>query len=468
MIGTRTRFVLGTLCAALSVGCSSDDDDDGAAPNAIHIGALTDETGPSASPLYRNAVALASKQMNQALANAGSKVRFAVSFADSQSNGPHSQMRAADLINGDRVVGLVTDISGDTVAVNTLNYLDESPAEYKVPISCYLCSAASINNPAATDADAARQAALRDEDDWLFRTFFNAKYEAAVQSQILLGTDGGDLNGDGLVKVGVYAINDPYGQSSAAAVKAAMTELVTGESSVEVVFFDPAADLNSYDFGSDLDQLTDSKNADTGDNDGEPDAIFLALLSGSSSGAVKAYREGDYQPPLFATTAFRRNAILSNLGDLARGVQGNSPPLVSDDASGRAFQAAFEENGDQAEMGCSGAYDSTVALMLASIAASVDMMDPSEVSAEAVREAMAKISDPDGEPVSATVEDFQHAYEVLAAGDTVRYEGASGATNYNERGDATPVLVHWTVEQKRFVESDIYDCSSDELCAPKE
>src|ERR1041384_1982880 len=216
MIGTRTRFVVGTLCAALSVGCGSEDDDkDGNAPNAIHIGALTDETGPSASPLYRNAVALSSKQMNLALSNAGSKVRFAISFADSQSNGALSQSSAKDLINENKVVGVVTDISGDTVSVNTLNYQDEPLADYKVPVTCYLCSSAFINNPEAkAERAAARQAALRDEDNWLFRTFFNAKYEAAVQTQILLGTDGGDLNGDGVVKVGGYAINDAYGQSS--------------------------------------------------------------------------------------------------------------------------------------------------------------------------------------------------------------------------------------------------------------
>lgn len=468
MIGTRTRFVLGTLCASLLVACGSDDNGDGAAPNAIHIGALTDETGPSASPLYRNAVAMASKQMNQALSDTGSKLRFDVRFGDSQSNGAHSQGLAAAMVNDDKVVGIVTDISGDTVSVNMLNYQEEEPAAaYKVPISCFLCSAASINNESAMDADPVKQSALRDEDDWLFRTFFNAKYEAAVQSQILLGKDDGDLNGDGRVKVGVYAINDPYGQSSAAAVKTALSSLVQGDSAVEVVFFDPAADLNSYDFGKDLDQLTDAKNAETGDNDGEPDAVFLALLTGSSSGAVKAYREGDYSPPLFATTAFRRNTVLSNLKSFAEGVQGNSPPLVADDDSGHAFQAAFEESGDQAEMGCAGAFDSTVALMLASIAASVNLEDPSSVSADAVRAAMSKISDPSGEPITATVEDFAKAYAVLTSGGTVRYDGASGATNYDARGDASPVLVHWEVEQKKFIESEQYDCASDELCAVK-
>src|ERR1041384_2329590 len=135
MIGTRTRFVVGTLCAALSVGCGSEDDDkDGNAPNAIHIGALTDETGPSASPLYRNAVALASKQMNLALSNAGSKVRFAISFADSQSNGALTKSSARALIKEKKFVVMLPDIGGDTVSVNTLNYKGEPLADYKVPV----------------------------------------------------------------------------------------------------------------------------------------------------------------------------------------------------------------------------------------------------------------------------------------------------------------------------------------------
>ncbi len=65
------------------------------------------------------------------------------------------------------------------------------------------------------DVDPLRQAAARDADGWLFRTFFNAKYEAAVQTQILLNQDGGDLNGDGQVKIAVYAIDDAYGNSAA-------------------------------------------------------------------------------------------------------------------------------------------------------------------------------------------------------------------------------------------------------------
>ncbi len=452
------RFTLVTsLLLALTTGCG-DDEASSESPNAIHIGALTDETGVSASPLYRNAVDLARQHINEALEAAGNKTRFNVAFEDSQSDGARSKQMAASLINNEGVVGIVTDISGDTLSVNTLNYEegDARTADYQVPIACYLCSAASLNNPNYEDADAVKQAAARDGDDWLFRTFFNAKYEAVVQTQILLNQDGGDLNGDGDVRIAVYAIDDAYGQSAAKAVQESADELTDGEATVEVVFLDPKADVNSYDFGDDLEKLID----------GDPDAVFLALLSLSSSAAVKAYREAEYEPPLFATTAFRRNHVLTALQDAAEGVEGNSPPLVADDVSGRTFQDAFEQQGEPTEMGCSGAYDSAMALMLAALHASAGLEEPSSVTADAVRESMSAISDPEGELIYATPGDFEKAVGILSEGGTIRYSGASGATNYDAAGDASPVLVHWTVAQQKFVESESYACSEeDPLCS---
>lgn len=448
-----------SLLLSLVTGCG-DDDEPAESPNAIQIGALTDETGVSASPLYRNAVDLARKQINRALEQAGNKTRFNVLFEDSQSSGDRSKAMAAELINKEGVVGLVTDISGDTLAVNTLNYEegDERTANYRVPITCYLCSAASLNNPNYEDPDPLREAAARDGDNWLFRTFFNAQYEAAVQTQILLNQDGGDLNGDGHIKIAVYAIDDAYGQSAAKAVKESAEVLAKDKSSVEVVFLPPESDVNSYDFGKDFRTLmNDNGHA----HKGEPDAVFLALLSLSSSAAVKAYREADYKAPLFATTAFRRNHVLATLLDVAEGVQGNSPPLVSDDISGQTFREAFEQGGEPTEMGCSGAYDSAMTLMLAALHASADLEEPHLVTADAVRDSMSAISDPDGELIYATPEDLVRAVEILSQGGTIRYSGPSGSTNYDEAGDASPLLVHWTVSNLKFVESESYECSAE-------
>lgn len=464
----RTRLAAwlftGSLAACGSTGATTGD------PNAIVLGALADSTGASATTLYATAINLAASQMNQAMAAAKSNIRFNVRVVDSQSDPAHSQAAVAELINVDRIKGVVSDISGDTVNVNMLNYDPSSSAQYQIPITCYLCSSAFINNPGASDADPVRQNAMRDDEGWLFRTFFNAKYEAAVQTRIALKRgDQGDLNGDGVFKVGVYASDDAYGQSSAAAVKDAVAELRSGESAVEVIFQPPKVDANSYDWGSDLETLLDDRNQETKAVDGKPDVIFITLLSLGATAAAKAYHEAAYTTPLQATTAFRRNYILRSLTAAAEGIEGNSPRLVASDESGTAFKNAFEiaSSGEPTEMGCSGAYDSTIALMLAAVKASMFKDNPSDVLASEVRSALAEVSDENGTVIHATVDDFAKAYELLQGRKPIAYHGASGATNYDAAGDAHPELVHWKVQQQRFIESESYDCLNEPLCAEK-
>ena len=75
--------------------------------NTIRIGAVVDQTGGSTSPHYRAAIELAGRQMNDALAQAGSNVRFDLVFGDSKSNPPFAQQEALRLINQHGVKALV-------------------------------------------------------------------------------------------------------------------------------------------------------------------------------------------------------------------------------------------------------------------------------------------------------------------------------------------------------------------------
>ena len=111
------------------------------------IGAVVDQTGGSTSPHYRAAIELAGRQMNEALAQAGSKVRFDIVFGDSKSNPPFAQQEALRLINQNGVKALVGDSSGVSVALNRLNYDPASQAKGKVAITCFQCSSSFINDP---------------------------------------------------------------------------------------------------------------------------------------------------------------------------------------------------------------------------------------------------------------------------------------------------------------------------------
>ena len=89
----------------------------------VRIGALVDQTGPSTSPLFKSAVELAAAQMNEALEKRHSRLEIEVVFGDTKGTVPATaQAEALRLINEEGVQALVSDSSGDTVAVNKLNY----------------------------------------------------------------------------------------------------------------------------------------------------------------------------------------------------------------------------------------------------------------------------------------------------------------------------------------------------------
>jgi hypothetical protein len=458
------------LLGALSAACSSDDSspnpsDDG--NNAIIVlGALADRTGPSASTSYESALSLAQSQMNAALEQAGLHIRFDTKIADSQSAVTAARDSAIDLINNQNVKGIVSDISADTLALNQLNYDSATPASYKVPITCYACSAAAFNDPAAMDADPLKQAGYRDEDNWLYRVFFNGKYEASVSTRIMLHkTNGGDINNDGNFKVTVYAQDDAFGKSSATSLQKAVDALVASQPhSVEIIYLPPTTDPTAYDWNSDIERLVDDRN-ETMDNvvDGKPDAIFLALLPLLATGVVSAYTDSGYDIPMQAATAFRRNYILRAIGDKAVGLEGDSPRVYGQDDSGFAYANAYQTaSGDVPEMLSAYVYDGLVTLMLASLKASVNLPDPSLVEASAVRDQMLSVTDSAGEVVRSTTEGLARAATLIAGGQPIQYRGASGVGLWDGVGDAFPAMVHWTVVNDgslRFKEEEAYDCS---------
>jgi len=237
----------------------------------VRIGALVDQTGASTSPLFRTAVELAASQMNEALARAHSRLAFEVVFGDTKSN-PQGQAEAVRLINQERVVALVSDSSGVTVAVNKLNYDPASAAKRKVPVTCFQCSSGFINDPNVVESDPMTQAAERDPDNWLFRVFYIANYEAAVLTQIALKTtNNGQGNGDGNFKIGIFA--DGGHRSLATSIANTVKSFYSGPASTEITYFTSVANL-----AADWAKVVDNRNEATGQADGLPDVVIVAML----------------------------------------------------------------------------------------------------------------------------------------------------------------------------------------------
>jgi hypothetical protein len=273
----------------------------------IRIGAVVNQTGGSTSPLYRAAVELAATQMNAALDRKGSRVKFEVVLGDSKSNPPFAQSEALRLINQEQVKALVTDSSGVTIAINKFNYDPATPAKQKVPITCFQCSSSFINDANVVESDPLTQAAERDVDNWLFRVFYVAKFEAAVLVQIALGkTDDGKGNGDGNFKIGILA--DAGHRALATGIAAALPSFYQQPSSTEIIYMSALDKL-----GADWAKVIDAANETTGKTDGVPDVVIVAMLPEAASEAIKAYRQGGHAVPILSNNSFRRNYILKQV-----------------------------------------------------------------------------------------------------------------------------------------------------------
>jgi hypothetical protein len=429
----------------------------------IRIGAVVDQTGGSTSPLYRAAVELAAAQMNAALDRSGSRLRFELAFGDSKSNPQFAQSEALRLINQERVKALVTDSSGVTVAVNKLNYDPTSPAQQQVPITCFQCSSSFINDANVTESDPLTQAAERDLENWLFRVFYVAKYEAAVLLQIALSKTGnGKGNRDGNFKIAVFA--DAGHRALATGIAATLPSFYQEPSSTEIVY---ASTLDKVAAG--WVKIVDSINETTGKTDGAPDIVIVAMLPEAAAEAIRTYRQAGYTFPIISNNSFRRNYIIRQMGAVADGLEGSSVMLVDKSPSGEAFLQAFKAaTGESPEMTSSGAYDATVTLMLAALVVAGDAQRPRDVSPSQIRDALGRINDKSGRKVRPTVEDFELAIRVITQGKPIDYEGAYNSDGWDAVGDMFPPLVHWKVEKGQFVEYELYRCSPQQpLCPSK-
>jgi hypothetical protein len=362
LCATAAAFVFATPASAQS------------ANTTIRIGAVVDQTGGSTSPHYRAAIELAGRQMNEALAQAGSKVRFEISYGDSKSNPPFAQQEALRLINQHGVKALVGDSSGVSVALNRLNYDPASQAKGKVAITCFQCSSSFINDPEVIESDPQVQAAERDADGWLFRVFYVAKFEAGALAQIALKRAN---KGDPL-KVGIFA--DGGHRALAIDLAKAFPRFHRGPLSVKTVY------LSARDkIAAEWPKVVDDKD-EAGKTDGSPDIVIVAMLPDPAAAAIKAYREAGYPIPLLSNNSFRRDHQLKALGALASGVEGSSVTVA--------------------------------------------------------------------------------AAKAAANGEPINYEGAFHAIDWDARGDMFPPLVHWKIENGRFVEYELYACSQDQPNCP--
>lgn len=184
----RSRAV---LLLSLVLGCAQPPPQG----KVLLLGAVIDHSGSNAEPSWGDAVILAQNQMNQALVAAGHPDwSFQIIVNDSRNDPPTALSRVLDLVKNQHVKGLILDNSQTVNAINALNYGPDPATALNVPMQCTSCTSNAINNPTATNPDPIQQKALRNGQQWVFRTVMSSRLMALVLDRdlIKLGTPAAD------------------------------------------------------------------------------------------------------------------------------------------------------------------------------------------------------------------------------------------------------------------------------------
>ena len=176
---------------------------------------------------------------------------------------------------------------------------------------------------------------------------------------------------------------------------------------------------------------------------GQPEALYLALYPAEGTATVREWISlGGTQNMIMANSLksdeFRDNVGMQYLGS-ALGTDTASPRSASADAFRTAYMERFESepNGP----GLANSYDAAMIALLAMEAAGKDASGPD------IAAAVAKVTDPNGTPVSADTAGFAAAKDVLAGGGTVMFQGATGNVRFDGNGDVSAPAVVWSFSE---------------------
>ncbi len=252
-----------------------------------------------------------------------------------------------------------------------------------------------------------------DDDGFVSRTsppdsFQGPTLSTYLVEEALKGAEGKTIN--------IGARNDTYGTGLAQTFRDAWEE-AGGEIGEEVIY---DIDLPNYD--TEADQIVS----------GNPDGIVIIDFPETYNKVGPALvRTGNYD----TATTFVTDGLITDLADAGEeavnGLRGTAPGAPDDETQAQAFDAAYKaaepKDVDRLTFDAQ-TFDSVVLCYLAAVAAG--STEGADIAPE-----IGPVSGPPGDQY--TWEELPAAIEALQNGDDIDYEGAAGALDIDENGDAT-------------------------------
>ncbi len=255
-------------------------------------------------------------------------------------------------------------------------------------------------------------------DGLWFRTFATTRNQSAVAALL--------IKERGYKNVAIFYKNDDWGQDIGKLVKADLESMGLNVPA-SIAITDGQASYRS--------EVTEALKT-------QPDAIYVALYPAEGTLVVREWLSlGGTQEMVVANSLkseeFRDNVGLQYLGKLI-GHDSAQPRTESARGFVELYKARFDA--EPSGPGLPNAFDAVMISLLAMEAAS-------DTNGPAIAEAVAKVTDPQGEPIFPNKEGLMKAKEVLGAGKTISYQGGTGPVRFDANGDVSAPAVAWAFDE---------------------
>ena len=377
--------------------------------NVGHLNAFTGSLTEFGPPL-RNAVALAADHVNRAGGIHGATM--VITARDTGVSPVQGVDAARALVDVENVVAIVGALSsGVTVAVAN---------SVVIPNNTLIISGGST----------APSISVLEDNDYVFRT---APSDAA-QGVVLAGL----AQELGYEKVGIMYINNAYGEGLADQFEQSFSELggtVTART--------PHEDSQPT-FVSELESATE----------GNPDALLVISYPGQAEVYIREALEGGYADTFLFTDGTKGTDWIDAI-DAWDALDGSMGTVQGGPASpGKdAFESSYLDtlgfpvsHPFMAEH-----YDAAVLIALAAAKAN------STTDSAAIRDAVRFVANPPGVVVGPGRDEIAKAIGLLAAGEDINYEGASGVVDFDQNGDVYGPIEIWTIKDGEIQSTGRYE-----------
>ncbi|WP_283101512.1 ABC transporter substrate-binding protein [Vreelandella populi] len=382
----------------------------GLAQAEVKIGFLGGFTGPIESltpPIYDGAQ-LAVAQVNEQGGILDGQT-LAMPSGDTTCADASAASNAADrMVNTENVTAIVGALcTGATVAAAN---------NAAIPGGVVMVSPASTA-PAVTDLN---------DNDLVFRTVPSDAFQGEMLAKLVLAK--------GFDEAAVTYVNNDYGRGLADAFTA------TFEAEGGTVAANEAHEDGRADYRSELGSLSST---------GVETLVVLAYADGSGQTLLRqAYESGMFTQYVGADGMVGDSLVDAVGADVLEGMIATRPGSPEMPGTDRFAEMAEEAGIDPSAVFAAQAYDAAFLLALA-------IEKNGSADREGLAEALRDVASAPGEVILPG--EWEKAKQLIADGEEINYEGASGTQDFDENGDVPGVVVEMVVEDGRFVSKGFVD-----------